>query len=222
MCCVDLEKVFDRETRKVLEWALRKKCITEAMVRSVISLYGGAKTKTRVDSELSEKFAVKVVMHQGSVLSHFPLEMVVDVVAEIAREGALSELLYTDDLVLPFNDIQASLTVHGTQLLLPYNDIQASLTVRGTQLVLPYNDIQASLTVCGTQLVLPFNDIQASLTVHGTQLLLPFNDIQASLTVHGTQLLLPYNDIQASLTVHGTQLLLPYNDIQASLTVHGS
>ena len=37
---------------------------------------------------------------QGSVLSPFLFAMVVDVVTEFVREGALSELLYADDLVL--------------------------------------------------------------------------------------------------------------------------
>ena len=43
-----------------------------------------------MDSELSEKFEVKVGMHQGSVLSHFILAIAVDVVTEFARDGALS------------------------------------------------------------------------------------------------------------------------------------
>ena len=38
-------------------------------------------------------------MHQGSVLSPFLFAVVVDVVTEFAREGALCELLYADDLV---------------------------------------------------------------------------------------------------------------------------
>ena len=52
----------------------------EVLARSVMSLYEGAKTWIRVDSELSEEFEVKVGMHQGSVLPHFHFEMVVDVV----------------------------------------------------------------------------------------------------------------------------------------------
>ena len=99
MFFVDLEKVFDRVPRKVLEWAMRKKGIPEALVRSVMSLYEGAKTRVRVDSELSEEFEVKVGMHQGSVLSPFST-VVVDVITEVAREGALCEILYADDLVL--------------------------------------------------------------------------------------------------------------------------
>ena len=50
-----------------------------------------------MDSELSAEFAIKVGIHQGSVLSPFPSAVVVDVVTEFAREGALSELLNADD-----------------------------------------------------------------------------------------------------------------------------
>ena len=42
--------------------------IPEVLVRSVISLYEGANTRVRVDSELSEEFEIKVWMHQGTVL----------------------------------------------------------------------------------------------------------------------------------------------------------
>ena len=91
MCFVDLEKAFDRVPRNVLEWATRKKRIPEVMVRSVMSLYEGAVTKVRVDSELSEEFEVKVEIHQGSVLSPFLFVVVVDVVTEFAREGTQCE-----------------------------------------------------------------------------------------------------------------------------------
>ena len=39
-------------------------------------------------------------MHQSPVLSPIHLEISVDVVTVLAREGVLSELLYADDLVL--------------------------------------------------------------------------------------------------------------------------
>ena len=49
MCFVDLEKTFDRVLRKVVEWAMRKRGLPEVMVRAVMSLYEGAKTRVRVD-----------------------------------------------------------------------------------------------------------------------------------------------------------------------------
>ena len=59
ICFVELEKAFDKEPRKMLKWAMRKKGI-RVLVRSVMSLYEGTKKGVRVDSELSEVFEVKV------------------------------------------------------------------------------------------------------------------------------------------------------------------
>ena len=43
---------------------MRKKGISEVLVRSVVSLHEGATTTVIVDSEFSEGFEVKVGMHQ--------------------------------------------------------------------------------------------------------------------------------------------------------------
>ena len=50
-----------------MEWAIRKKGLSEVMVRAVISLYDGAKTRVRVGSAYPENFEVKVGVHQGYV-----------------------------------------------------------------------------------------------------------------------------------------------------------
>ena len=63
ICFVDMEKAFDRVLRKVMEWAMRKKGISEIMLRGVMSLYDGARTKVRVGSAYSDKFEVKVGVH---------------------------------------------------------------------------------------------------------------------------------------------------------------
>ena len=55
--------------RKVVEWVMRKRGVP--MVRAVMSLYGGTKTRVRVGQELSEEFEVKVRVHQGSVLKRW-------------------------------------------------------------------------------------------------------------------------------------------------------
>ena len=80
------------------EWVIRKKGLLKVLVRSVMSLDECGKTRVRVDCELSEVFEIKVEMHQDSVLSPFLFAVVY--VTELAKEGALSELLYADDLVL--------------------------------------------------------------------------------------------------------------------------
>ena len=100
MCFVDMEKAFDRVPKKVMEWAMRKKGLSEVIVRAVMSLYDGAKTRVRVGSAYSEEFKVKVGVHQGSVLSPLLFAIVVDVITENARRGVINELLYADDLVI--------------------------------------------------------------------------------------------------------------------------
>ena len=63
MCFINLKKAFERVSRKILEWVMRKRGIPEVMVRTVMSLYEGAKTRVRVGLELSEEFEVKVGVH---------------------------------------------------------------------------------------------------------------------------------------------------------------
>jgi len=100
MCFVDLEKAFNRVPRKVMEWAMRKKGLPKAMVKAVMSLYKGSKTRVRVETQLSEEFFVKVGVHQGSVLSPLLFSIVLDVNLENVKEGLMHEILYADDLVL--------------------------------------------------------------------------------------------------------------------------
>ena len=79
---------------------MRKRGIPEVMVKAVMSLYEGEKTRVRVGLELSEEFKVKVVVHQGSVLSLLDFAIAVDVVTESVRNDLMSEMLYKDDMVL--------------------------------------------------------------------------------------------------------------------------
>ena len=83
---MDLEKVFDRVPRKVMEWALRMKGLAEVLVQVVMSLYEGSRMKVRVRSGTSDELGVRVGMHQGSVLSPLTFAIAVDVVTEHARE----------------------------------------------------------------------------------------------------------------------------------------
>ena len=69
MAFVDLEKAFDRVTRKVIWWALRKLGVEEWIVQLVQGMYANARCRVRVGEGYSEEFEVKVDVHQGSVLS---------------------------------------------------------------------------------------------------------------------------------------------------------
>ena len=82
------------------------KGVSEVMVRSVMSLYDGSKTRVRVGSAYSEEFKIKVGVYQGSVLSPLLFAIVVDVITENARRGVVNELLYADELVIMSEDME--------------------------------------------------------------------------------------------------------------------
>ena len=79
---------------------MRKRGMPEAMVRAVVSLYEGEKTRVRVGLELSQEFEVKRGVHQGSVLSPLLFAIVVDMITESVRNGLMSEMSVAHDLVL--------------------------------------------------------------------------------------------------------------------------
>ena len=85
---------------------MRKKGLSEVMVREVMSLYDGTKTRVRVGSAYSEKLEVKVGVHQGSVLSPLLFAIAVNVITENAIRGVVNELLHADDLVLMSETIE--------------------------------------------------------------------------------------------------------------------
>ena len=53
MCFMDLGKAFNRVPRKVVQWALKKKGLPEILVKPLMSLYDGSKTKVKVRFEFS-------------------------------------------------------------------------------------------------------------------------------------------------------------------------
>ena len=76
----DLEKAFDRVPREVARWALRKLCVDEWLIRTVMAMFTKACTVVRTYAGLIESFEVKVGLHQGSVLSPLLFAAVMDVV----------------------------------------------------------------------------------------------------------------------------------------------
>ena len=96
---VDLEKAFDRVLRVLIESSLRTKGVVECYVNAVIKMYQEVLSQVKVEGEDSEEFAVRVGIHQGSILSPLIFDVVMDVVTEeVAKEGRA--LMYADDLVL--------------------------------------------------------------------------------------------------------------------------
>ena len=97
---VDLEKAFDRVSREVIRWAMRKFGVEEWLVLAFLSIYTGAKTSVRTVYGNSNGFEVKVGMHQGSALSPLLFVMVMEALSREFRVALPSELIYADDFVV--------------------------------------------------------------------------------------------------------------------------
>ena len=69
-------------------------------VRVVKSMYIGAKSRLRINNQLSDEFGVNIGVHQGSVLSSSLFILVLEALSRELRTSVLCELLYADDLVL--------------------------------------------------------------------------------------------------------------------------
>ena len=100
MAFVDLEKAFDRVSRRVIWWALRKLSVDEWLLQLIQSMYENARSRVHVGCNLSEQFSVKVGVHQGSFLSPLLFIMVLEALSQEFRTGCPWENLYADDLVI--------------------------------------------------------------------------------------------------------------------------
>ena len=60
ICVLWTYRKYYQSTRKVLEWAMRKKGIPEILFKSVMSQNEGAKTSVEVNSELLLEFETNV------------------------------------------------------------------------------------------------------------------------------------------------------------------
>ena len=100
MVFIDLEKAYDRVPRQEVWRSLRQKRVPEKYVRLVQEMYRDVQTSVRSGMGETDCFEVKVGLHQGSALSPFLFNIVMDVVSEEVRERAPWCMMYADDVVL--------------------------------------------------------------------------------------------------------------------------
>ena len=99
MVFVDLEKAFDRVSREVIWWSLRRKGVIEREIKAIMKMYTNIETSVKVEYTRSESFDAKVGVHQGSILSPLLFALVMNEVTKDIREGVVKEMLYGDDIV---------------------------------------------------------------------------------------------------------------------------
>ena len=100
MVFIDLEKAYDRIPRREVWRCLRVRMVPEKYVALVQEMYKNACTRVRSSVGVTEGFEVSVGLHQGSALSPFLFNVVMDVLTEGVREAVPWTIMYADDIVL--------------------------------------------------------------------------------------------------------------------------
>ncbi|MEL7196585.1 MAG: reverse transcriptase family protein, partial [Bacteroidota bacterium] len=97
---IDLEKAYDRVPRQEIWRCLREKMVPEKYVRIIQEMYKNVYTKVRSSVGETGGFEVEVGLHQGSALSPFLFNIVMDVMTRDVREPVPWCILYADDIAL--------------------------------------------------------------------------------------------------------------------------
>ena len=97
---IDLEKAYDRVPREELWECLRLAETSECYIKIIKDIYDGATTTVRSAAGLTEEFKVGVGLHQGSALSPFLFDLIIDRLMENIRKDAPWDMLFVDDIVL--------------------------------------------------------------------------------------------------------------------------
>ncbi|XP_063627476.1 uncharacterized protein LOC134798981 [Cydia splendana] len=103
---IDLEKAFDRVPRKLVWQALRAQKVPEYFIYLIQDMYNDVSTRVKTLAGLSNAFEVKVGVHQGSVLSPFLFNLVMDYLTNHIPAPLPWTMLYADDIVLAANTAQ--------------------------------------------------------------------------------------------------------------------
>lgn len=97
---IDLEKAYDTIPREELWRCMAARGVPEKYVRVVKDMYHGAHTRVRSSVGVSDSFPVTVGLHQGSALSPYLFNIVLDVLTERMNGVGFWSGMFADDIVI--------------------------------------------------------------------------------------------------------------------------
>ena len=97
---VDLEKAYDRVPRQEIWRCMREKGVPEKYVKIIQDMYKGVRTQVKSAVGLTRHVPVMVGLHQGSALSPYLFNLVMDVMTNSIKEKAPWCMMFADDIVL--------------------------------------------------------------------------------------------------------------------------
>ena len=96
----DLEKAYVKVARQEVWYCMRKSGLAEKYVRIVQYMYDGSTTAVSCAIGVTEGFAVKVGLHQGSALSPCLFAMATDRMTDEIREEAPWTMMFANDIMI--------------------------------------------------------------------------------------------------------------------------
>ena len=100
MVFIDMEKAYDRVQRQEARRCIRENGVPEKYVTIVKDTFVEARTKVKSSGGLTRTTTVSVGLHQGSSLSPYLLDLVMDVLGRGIKERPPWCMLFADDIVL--------------------------------------------------------------------------------------------------------------------------
>ena len=100
MVFIDLEKAYDWVPQQEVWRCMREKGVPEKYVKIIQDMYDRVQTHVWCSVGETEKFPVKVGLHQGSALSPYLFNLIMDVISAEVRDEAPLSMLFADDIIL--------------------------------------------------------------------------------------------------------------------------
>lgn len=97
---IDLKKAFDSVPREVLWDSLRRKTVPEPYIRAIQDMYQGSESVVRTAVGETDPFPITLGLHQGSALSPFLFNLVIDEATKGVRREVPWNILFADDVGL--------------------------------------------------------------------------------------------------------------------------
>ena len=100
MIFIDVENAYDNVPRDLLWKVLEKKEVHVGYIRVIQNMYEGVMTSVRTPAGETNDFPIRIGLHQGSALSPYLFNIVLDVLTSSIQEEIPKCMLFADDIVI--------------------------------------------------------------------------------------------------------------------------